>query len=308
MIRYSISKLEQFSGIKAHTIRVWEQRYDILEPNRTKTNIRYYNDVQMTKLLNIVSLLHNGFRISKACELSEAAMEKEVSSILKKSSKKEGVFQAIINQLIVTGLTWDLNGFETIFTKAKTLYNDEELVMKVIHPLLLRIDLFSPQHKKNSITQPFLVNLIQQKLMAAIDRLPLPANEEERWLLFLPPDEYHDLGLLYASFMLKKYGRSVLYLGSNIPTKHLKVVAKNYGPTHAFFCMTKNKNISISQKHVDAIQSALPDCELVISGNTSILDRLVYEERVVRLDDPFAFQDMFQGNINGQDVPLQVAR
>ncbi len=119
MFRYSISTLEKLSGIKAHTIRVWEQRYKILEPKRTTTNIRYYDDQQLKKLLNIVTLLHNGYRISKISQLDEIELNNHVTAITDKTSKEHGVLLALVNQLIGAGLTMDLISFETVFAKVQ---------------------------------------------------------------------------------------------------------------------------------------------------------------------------------------------
>lgn len=290
MTRYSISTLEKLSGVKAHTIRIWEQRYKVLAPLRTETNIRYYDDAQLKKLLNIVTLLHNGYRISKVSKLSKEEMSEIVTSIVANPNKEPGTILALINKLISCGLCLDIQGFESVFRKVRKEFNTEDTYTKVLQPMLVKVGLLWSNSKMSPAQEHFLSNLVRQKLIAAIDTLPLPINDEKRWLLFLPPDEYHEIGLLYAHFLLRKYNNSVLYLGSNVPLKDLEVVMENYKPTHSLFFVIKNMTLRNGQKCIDVIRESLPDVKLLVSGNSTYLDKLELPESYIRLNDPDTFK------------------
>lgn len=293
MTRYSISTLEKLSGIKAHTIRIWEQRYGVLKPLRTKTNIRYYDDDQLKKLLNIVTLLHNGYRISKISEFSTEELNSKVTEIVDNPSKEEGVILALSNQLISTGLALDLHGFESVFQKVRKEFNTEDTYVQVLRPMLMKIGLLWTKNKMSPAQEHFLSNLVRQKLIAAIDALPLPKNNEKRWLLFLPPEEYHEIGLLYAQFLLRKYNNHILYLGTNVPVNNIEAVVSNFKPTHALFFIVKNMTVKNGQKFFEQIAQYMPTTKVMFSGSNTFIDKIEIPERFIRLTDPESFKQQY---------------
>jgi MerR family transcriptional regulator, light-induced transcriptional regulator len=288
-MQYSISALEKLSGIKAHTIRIWEQRYKVLVPNRTDTNIRYYDDEQLKKLLNVVTLLQNGYRISKISEMATEEVHEKVEQIIEQSDKEEGTKQAYINQLIAAALTMDIFSFEILFQKVRKSYNLEDSYIHILQPLLVRVGLLWAKSKMNPAQEHFLSNLIRQKLFAALDQLPLPKETNNRWLLFLPPDEYHDIGLLFAHFLLRKYNNHVLYLGANVPLEDIKLVAESYKPTHALLFVIKNMSVKNGNYVLENLQKDLPDTKLLISGNKSHISKFQMGERYTYVSDPKTF-------------------
>ncbi len=296
MTKYSISTLEKLSGIKAHTIRIWEQRYDVLKPLRTETNIRYYDDEQLKKLLNIVTLLHNGYRISKISQLTTDELNAKVTEIVDNPSKEEGVILALSNQLISTGLALDLNGFESIFQKIRKEFNTEDTYVQVLRPMLMKIGLLWTKNKMSPAQEHFLSNLVRQKLIAAIDSLPLPRNQEKKWLLFLPPDEHHEIGLLYAQFLLRKYNNDILYLGANVPLNEIETVSSSYKPTHALFFIVKNMTLRNGQKFFDTIEKEMPNTKIMYSGSNSFLEKLSIPNSFIQLTDPESFKREYLGN------------
>jgi MerR family transcriptional regulator, light-induced transcriptional regulator len=288
-MQYSISALEKLSGIKAHTIRIWEQRYKVLVPSRTDTNIRYYDDEQLKKLLNVVTLLQNGHRISKVSEMSKEEMHDKVGQIIEQSDKGEGTKQAFINQLISAALTMDIFSFEMVFQRVRKSFNLEDTYIQVLQPLLVRVGLLWSKSKMNPAQEHFLSNLIRQKLMAAIDQLPLPKETKNRWLLFLPPDEYHDIGLLFAHFLLRKYNNHVLYLGANVPEEDVHMVAEHFKPTHALLFVLKNMSVKNGNYILDSLQKKLPETKLFISGNKGYISKFQIDERYIYVSDPRTF-------------------
>ena len=202
MDRYKISELEHLSGVKAHTIRIWEQRYDILKPMRSNGNIRFYDGDQLKKLLNVVTLINAGNKISAISELSPKEINKRIESL--SNISVEGIKEEmLINQMISSGLSFDEKLFEKAFSNSILSYGLINAYKKVFYPLLNKMGLLWATTEINPSQEHFISNLIRQKMFAAIDALSPTSNESEKWLLFLPENETHELGLGVLSLGFK---------------------------------------------------------------------------------------------------------
>jgi len=223
MANYSIKDLENFTGIKAHTIRIWEKRYNLVEPKRTETNIRYYDDDDLKKLLNVSILNKNGIKISNIVNLSEEAISEKVLSMVGPHSDTESQ----VENLVVAMIELDENKFEKIFNTAVINLGFEEAVIRILYPFFVKIGVLWQIGTINPAQEHFISNLVRQKLIVAIDGLVEPYRVNTRsFLLFLPEGEYHELGLLFYYYILKKNGHKVIYLGETVPFDGLLEVAK----------------------------------------------------------------------------------
>jgi len=223
---FTIKDLENFSGIKAHTIRIWEKRYNLLEPNRTESNIRYYDIHNLQKLLNVALLNNNGLKISKIAELSDSKIAVEVRELVAKS----GVNNQASNSLKLAMLNFDENMFNVTYNNLIAQFSLREIFKKVFLPFLNEIGLL---WQVNSITpahEHFITNLIKQKIHINIERLQLskPTNLDKVFVLYLPLNEIHELGLLYLHFELLLHGYQSIYLGQSVPVNNLPDVQKVY--------------------------------------------------------------------------------
>ncbi|REE79875.1 B12 binding protein [Lutibacter oceani] len=221
---FTIKDLENFSGIKAHTIRIWEKRYNLLEPNRTESNIRYYNLQNLQKLLNVALLNNNGLKISKIAELSESNIAIKVRELVAKT----GVNEQASNSLKLAMLNFDENMFNETYNNLVVNSSFREIFKNVFIPFLNEIGIL---WQVNSITpahEHFISNLIQQKIQINIERLQLskPTNLEKVFVLYLPMNEIHDLGLLYLHFEILLHGYQSIYLGQSVPVSNLNDVQK----------------------------------------------------------------------------------
>ncbi|MEO8960733.1 MAG: MerR family transcriptional regulator [Ginsengibacter sp.] len=224
MDQFSISQLAQFSGIKAHTIRVWEQRYDTLKPNRSEGNTRYYDNSQLRRLLNIVSLADYGYKVS---ELSVMQDKELFELIAEKSNQTENESAAyFIFQLIAAGVSYDEVYFDKIFSHCLIRFGLKDTYLKVIYPTLARIGLMWTRGILPPAQEHFLSNLFRQKLFTAIDALPPAKSDADSWLLFLPENEFHEIGLLFAHYLISLAGHQVIYLGSNVPYQSFSELTK----------------------------------------------------------------------------------
>ena len=205
MNNFTISQLAQFSGVKAHTIRIWEQRYRALEPQRSEGNTRYYTDEQLRRLLNLVSLMDSGRRISDLAALKD----RELFELLKQQLPKDELRTELpdkgffISQLVAAGMSYDAPGFEKILTHCLLRFGMTQTYTEVIYPMLSRIGLLWASNELPPAQEHFISNLLRQKLFTAIDSLPLPPSDAPSWLLFLPENEFHELGLLMTDYLLQ---------------------------------------------------------------------------------------------------------
>lgn len=212
--KFSIKDLENFTGIKSHTIRIWEKRYNLLQPERTDTNIRYYNSDNFIKLLNINLLYNHGYKISKIAELTEESLLNKAKELTSPTAIKEST----INTFKVAMLNFDVNLFNNAYTQLLGFKTFREIFTEVFIPLLEHIgDLWQTKSIKLA-HEHFISNLISQKLQSNIEKnQSINYNAHSKtYVLFLPQDEIHDLGLLYLYYELTIRGLHSIYLGRNI--------------------------------------------------------------------------------------------
>lgn len=255
MGQFSISDLEQLSGIKAHTIRMWEQRYGILQPVRTATNIRTYCDDDLRRLLNVATLCGQGYRISKVAQLSEEELGRAVISC------NEGTHDYCqrVNSLLAAML--DMNEPQLCYSLNQAIQHlgFESAVMHVVYPFLQRIGVMWQAGSVNPAQEHLVTNLVRQKMMAATDRLAsVQPTGAHRWVLFLPEGEMHELALLFMNYALRVRGHHVLYLGQNLPIKELQAVCETYRPHALCTVMTAVPDRDRVQEFVDSLAALCP--------------------------------------------------
>jgi len=205
------------SGIKAHTIRIWEKRYDILNPERTDTNIRFYCDDDLKRLLNISVLIKNGGKISRIASLSNEGLSQKILELNNVSTPAES---GQIENLIVAMIDLDEGKFEKVLNNSIIQIGFEETMFSVVYPLLHKIGILWQIGTITPVQEHFISNLIRQKLYAAIDALPVERHKNSKtFLLTLPQWELHDIGLLVYNYLIRKKGHKTIFLGQGVPIK-----------------------------------------------------------------------------------------
>lgn len=218
MAIYSIKDIEKITGIKAHTIRMWERRYGMVIPKRTDTNIRYYSDQNLKDILNISILNQNGLKISKIAELSDEELRTQVSSLI--DNPKE--FTHIIDKMLLSMLEIDEQAFSNIFSESLKEFGFEKMMELIFFPFLERIGILWQTGTINPAQEHFISNLLRQKIIATIDNeMSNTKPHRDKIIFFLPEGEMHELGLLFYSFIARKNGFEVIYLGASVPTSDL---------------------------------------------------------------------------------------
>ena len=227
-MRYRISDLERLSGIKAHTIRIWEKRYNLFVPYRTSNNIRYYDDKHLRKLLNIVTLNNAGYKISKLCELDSLSISNLMMKI-QNDQNTDVLAEKLISDLIFYGVVFDKKLFNDSYDNTIETFGIEDTYEKIILPMLNKLGLLWLREEILPSQEHFISNILKQKIYSAIDRLE-NINSEEKWMVFLPENERHEIGLLFANYLLVKYGKEVINLGPNFPYENVLSAINNIKP------------------------------------------------------------------------------
>lgn len=225
-IQFSIKDLENLSGIKAHTIRIWEKRYGILTPMRTDTNIRYYDTANLQKLLNITLLHNHGYKISKISKSDSKQISKLVSEIVNEKSAKNHAISAFKLAM----MNFDQTLFTSTYSNLLSEKSFSEIFYEVFIPLMNEIGLLWQSETITPAHEHFISNLIQQKIIVNTEVLQnfTSFDESKVFVLFLPLNEIHELGLLYLNYELINNGYKTVYLGESVPSENLKDVLKYF--------------------------------------------------------------------------------
>lgn len=261
MSTYSIKDLEQLSGIKAHTLRIWEQRYDLLQPKRTDTNIRYYDDDDLKLILNVALLNDNGFKISKISKMSAPEMREEVIRLTDRNLTHDDQIHA----LTICMVEMDEERLEKVLSTNILKFGFEQTMLNIVYPFLSKIGVLWQTGAINPGQEHFISNLIRQKLIVAIDG-QVSKYTGKKFLLFLPESEMHEISLLFAAYIIKAKGHQVLYLGQNTPREDLKAVYRLHKPQYLVTVITTSPSQENVQAYLDELSGNFQDSEIVVSG------------------------------------------
>jgi DNA-binding transcriptional MerR regulator len=293
-----IKDLENITGIKAHTIRIWEQRYKLIEPHRTDTGIRYYDEDQLRLILNVSILNNNGFKISKIAEMSLEEIYDKCQQLSESVSKYDGQIQSLISSM----MTFDEKEFNKILSINILKIGIEETMIQVVFPFMDQIGLLWLSGSIHPAHEHFISNLIRQRLHVAIDNLNYSVTSESRkFLVFVPTGENHDISIMFANYVLRSRGHEVIYLGTQTPFEDLYTIFDMRKPDFIFSIITAlNSNVSI-QTFINNLGKHWKDTEILLSGN-QIINRkdLKIPENVNVLNSPMAlfdFLDQLKDNL-----------
>jgi DNA-binding transcriptional MerR regulator len=266
---YSIADLEKLSGIKSHTIRIWEKRYNIVSPERSDTNIRAYNDDQLKKILNISFLINNGLKISKIASLSLDELSSKVISLTSNSAS----FEAQINDFVICSLQFDEPLFNKTYNTLREDYSLSFVYENVFIPTLRRIGALWSSGELFPAQEHFLSNLIKQKFYHAIEVAESSLRRNKKAYLFLPPWEDHDFALLYSNMILKQNGFDVVNVGKTMTFESILQCIEKVKPDILFTTFIVGQKVTILQKFCDDLHNH-SDTKLFFAGNPDLL-RLV---------------------------------
>lgn len=261
--KYNIKDLEKLSGIKAHTIRIWEKRYALLEPKRTQTNIRYYTGDDLKKLLNISLLNKNGIKISRISELSIDELNEKVIELTSRNSDVEDQIQALTMSMFYLNTA----KFEKLLTISYINRGFENTFTEIITPFLVKIGFLWQAGTITPAQEHFATNIIRQKLLVAIDGLlPNQNKKSKSYILFLPEDELHELGLLFAYYNLKKQNQLVTYLGANVPLSSIDEINSTHQSDYIVTSFTSYYSGAKTKEYLDKLSEKFLKQTILIFG------------------------------------------
>ena len=220
---FSIKNLENLSGIKAHTLRIWEKRYNLLEPERTDTNIRRYSLDSLKRLLNVTLLYNHGFKISKIASLNEDEIPELVRSIALKSNSE----QVAINAFKLAMINFDYDLFDTNYSEILQHHDFQYVFLNVFMPLMRELGILWQTGAISPAHEHFITNLIKQKIhlqTEALQRRKPQRTNHPLFVLFLPENEIHELGVLYLNYLILSSGYRTVFLGQSLQTSSLETL------------------------------------------------------------------------------------
>lgn len=282
---YSIKDLEHLSGIKAHTLRIWEQRYNLINPKRTGTNIRYYDQNDLKLILNVSLLKDHGHKISNIAKMSLEEMHQEV----KKLAEKPSGFADQIYALTLSMIDLDEERFEKIISTNSLKLGFERTMLNIIYPFLSKIGIMWMTDSINPAQEHFISNLIRQKVIVAIDgqfHSAQSMDNAKKYMLFLPQGELHELSLLFASYLIQSRKNRVIYLGQNMPFEDLEAAYQVHKPDYLLTVMTSKPNGFSAQDYVSKLSEAFPETEILLSGSQVIGEDLSIPENITQIANP----------------------
>ncbi len=267
---FSIKDLENLSGIKAHTIRIWEKRYNVLEPMRSDTNIRYYNLVNLQKLLNITLLHDYGYKISRIAKYSNEEIPEIVREIVSEISVKSHA----ISCFKMAMLNFDQSLFFSTYNTLLSHKTFREVFYDVFIPLLNEIGLLWQSDTIKPAHEHFISYLIKQKLLINTEKLQIlkPTNDEKVFVLYLPSNEIHELGLMYLNYEILHHGYRSVYLGESIPMDNLSDMKKYFNKITYISYLTVEPNKDKINPYITTVNN-----EILNDENTELwlLGRMV---------------------------------
>jgi DNA-binding transcriptional MerR regulator len=276
---YSIKDLEQLSGIKAHTLRIWEQRYNLLNPKRTDTNIRFYDDDDLKLILNVALLNDNGFKISKIASMESHEIRDEVIKLTERSLTHDDQIHA----LTICMIEMDEDRFDKILSTNIIKLGFEQTMLNIIYPFMSKIGVLWQTGAINPAQEHFISNLVRQKLIVAIDG-QISQGGGKKFLLFLPEGELHEISILFASYLIKSKGHKVIYLGQSTPNDDLLSVFKLHQPEYLLTVITTSPSSEYVQDYINALSERFSSSKILVTGYQVIGQDLSFPKNVRQMN------------------------
>ncbi|MAO71015.1 MAG: hypothetical protein CMD02_00720 [Flavobacteriales bacterium] len=254
MSTYSINQFSEITGITKFVLRTWENRYGFLKPERSDTNIRIYTDEMLVRALNTNFLLKNNYKISKVSKLNDNEIIAEIDSLI--DDKLDNVIEFYINEIIISAINFDGQKFHDTYNEGIQKFGLVNFYRDVILVTMKKIGLLWLSNKVSPSQEHFLSEQIKQKISVSINDAYYKNQSGKTWLLFLPENEFHEIGLLFTKFLLVQNGNNVVYLGSNVPYGTLidVIEKKNIDATLLFAVTNGSKNnLSYTANYLNSV-------------------------------------------------------
>jgi MerR family transcriptional regulator, light-induced transcriptional regulator len=263
MNHFSIKDIESLTGIKAHTWRIWEQRYNIAIPQRKDSNHRFYDNENLKQILRISYLYNSGIKVSKIAQLETEEMKRMALTRITQGEESE----FYIKEMLEASIDFDEQRFEQTFNDAVTAFGFEDTVLKVLYPYQERIGVLWLTDHVIPAQEHFTSNIIRKKIVIAIDELPpVVPDQNTQIVLFTPEEEMHELPLLFIHYLLKKSGKTVIYFGGNVLLSAIKAYEQSKPFTHMLFHLITNFTNKSPDEYVAEVSEEFAGKQIIMSG------------------------------------------
>lgn len=279
MVKYSIKDVERISGIKAHTLRIWEKRYNILNPKRTDTNIRYYDGEDLKKILNIAIIQEHGARISKIVAMTPGEMRDRVleitESVVDRKTQIEGLMLAMLDL--------DEYRFEKTLANCILQLGFKETLIQVVYPFLKQLGVLWLVGAVHPGQEHFISNLIRQKIIVAIDHEGMKIQRGSKtFLLFLPEGELHELGILFYNYLIRQAGHSAVYLGQSIPIEDAVAVNDQVSADYIVTSIHMTNSREDFELILQKIMEAFPKNDVILTNRIDFVPKISNSKRLLK--------------------------
>ena len=264
MGQYSIKELEKLSGIKSHTLRIWEQRYNLLSPKRTDTNIRFYEDEDVRKLLQVQVLQELGYKISKIVAMSKAERNEILTVSKNNELSVEETDLIYVNKLIESGMLMNEADFQKTLDEVIDNIGLKNAFQTVLYKVLIRVGLLWETGEFSPAQEHFTSCLIRNRII--VETAKIPIGEGKTFILWLPESEEHEIGLLYINFLLRYFEMKVIYLGARVPYSSLRSTIDSIQPDSLYSFVVSRKNIEDFKNLLSQLEKDYPKLNCFWSG------------------------------------------
>ena len=280
MAEYKIKDLENLTGIKSPTIRIWEKRYRILSPDRTDTKIRTYSDSELTHLLTVSMLNRNGIKISKIAKLSQEDMNKLLWDI---KVNKEPEYS--MDKLLLSLVSLDEELFKDTLANLLETEGLEKTFTDHLIPFLDRIGIMWLIGSVNPAQEHFMSNLIRQKIISEIDKQQIPASTEKSVLMYLPEHEWHEMSLLFYHFLLRSKGIPTFYLGQSLPYESLVECIEKLKPNYILSSWLTAVDEKLVVSYFKKLKSDYPNLDVFAGGPQIKANSTALKKYIIEVND-----------------------
>lgn len=280
MNHFTISDIENLTGIKAHTLRIWEHRYGVCNGKRKDSGHRYYDDEDLKKMLRLSILYKNGFKISKLASLSDQELRK-LASVYDKGCFHENY----IEQLMFAAQAFDFDQFDKLLRIYIEQLGFEKAVIEVFYPFLEKMGMYWLTDKAMPAQEHFSSNLIQKSMMLAIDELHVPViRTDKKILLFTPKGEAHEIPLLFMQYLFKQHGKATVYMGAEVELSSIEFYCRHKKVTHLYFHLITHLNNIDLKSYLEELTDKAQGAKIIVSGPAlkDIADQLPHGIKYLR--------------------------
>jgi MerR family transcriptional regulator, light-induced transcriptional regulator len=262
MNQFSIRDIENLCGVKAHTLRIWEQRYNLFVPKRKQSQHRVYDCDDLKELLRICFLYHNGYKISKIAELSPEQIQQEIDKI------KPGCcnYEIFVHQLVDASIALDKDNFEKIVNNLVAKLGLEKCIILVFYPFLQRIGLLWMTNHVIPAHEHFSSHIIRKKIICGIDAQEIPKDEKHNVVVFSPPGELHEIPLLVINYFFRNHGIRTTYFGTNVLPETLHYYSRQHSITHLYLHVITHLDSCGMESVIKSLRRYFPDKKILVSG------------------------------------------